>query len=78
MEYNEREWKFKYYVQKITYIVKEKLCVCHTSGIMNPLIRARSPVIVVTKLSHFLQKKFHDDDDDENNIQMSFSWVSFN
>ena len=24
---------------------------------MNPLIRARSPVIVVTKLSHFLQKK---------------------
>ena len=66
------------YVQKITYIVKEKLCLCHTSGIMNPLIRARSPVIVVTKLSHFLQKKFHDDDDDENNIQMSFSWVSFN
>lgn len=45
------------YVQKITYIVKEKLCVCHMSGIMNPLIRARSPVIVVTKLSHFLQKK---------------------
>ena len=45
-------------VQKITYIVKEKLCLCHTSGIMNPLIRARSPVIVVTKLSHFLQKSF--------------------
>ena len=46
-------------VCKKVLIVKEKLCVCHTSGIMNPpLIRARSLVIVVTKLSHFLQKSF--------------------